>query len=133
MYTVGGRWNREGELWTHWCEGFYPGIFWLLHQHTGDPEWRRRAEEYSRRLEPRKHDRAVHDLGTPELRAKTFGVVTFHSYGAANAVLARRVGHVPKWNDAAGRTQGEVVAELRAAADDARREQASHRQSEEGT
>jgi hypothetical protein len=24
MYTVGGRWNREGERWTHWCEGFYP-------------------------------------------------------------------------------------------------------------
>ena len=31
MYTVGGRWQREGEKWTHWCEGFYPGIFWLLH------------------------------------------------------------------------------------------------------
>src|SRR5262245_10216263 len=63
MYTVGGRWNREGELWTHWCEGFFPGILWLLHKYTGDPEWRRPAEEYSRRLEPRKHDRAVHDLG----------------------------------------------------------------------
>jgi unsaturated chondroitin disaccharide hydrolase len=63
MYTVGGKWKREGELWTHWCEGFYPGIFWLLHKHTGDAEWRRRAEEYSRRLEPRKHDRNVHDLG----------------------------------------------------------------------
>jgi unsaturated chondroitin disaccharide hydrolase len=63
MYTVGGRWNRERERWTHWCEGFYPGIFWLLHKHTGDPDWRRRAEEYSRPLEPRKLDRAVHDLG----------------------------------------------------------------------
>ena len=37
MYTVGGHWNREGERWTHWCEGFYPGIFWLLHKHTGEP------------------------------------------------------------------------------------------------
>lgn len=36
MYTVGGRWNREGECWTHWCEGFFPGILWLLHKHTGD-------------------------------------------------------------------------------------------------
>ena len=40
MYTVGGIWNREGERWTHWCEGFFPGIFWLLHKHTGDAEWR---------------------------------------------------------------------------------------------
>ena len=31
MYTVGGHWNREGERWTHWCEGFFPGILWLLH------------------------------------------------------------------------------------------------------
>jgi unsaturated chondroitin disaccharide hydrolase len=63
MYTVGGRWNREGERWTHWCEGFFPGILWLLHRHTGEPEWRRWAEQYSRVLEPRRHDRAVHDLG----------------------------------------------------------------------
>src|SRR5213594_2842477 len=63
MYTVGGRWNREGERWTHWCEGFFPGILWLLHKHAGGVEWRRQAERYSRPLEPRKHDRTVHDLG----------------------------------------------------------------------
>ncbi|HEX5269019.1 MAG TPA: glycoside hydrolase family 88 protein [Gemmataceae bacterium] len=63
MYTVGGAWGREGELWTHWCEGFYPGIFWLLHRHTGRGEWRDLAEQYSRPLEPRRFDRTVHDLG----------------------------------------------------------------------
>jgi unsaturated chondroitin disaccharide hydrolase len=63
MYTVGGRWNREGERWTHWCEGFFPGILWLLHKHTGDERWAGPAREYSRRLEPRRFDRAVHDLG----------------------------------------------------------------------
>lgn len=63
MYTVDGRWNREGERWTHWCEGFFPGILWLLHEHFGDPEWRGAAERYSLPLEPRRHDRTVHDLG----------------------------------------------------------------------
>jgi len=63
MYTVGGRWNREGERWTHWCEGFYPGIFWLLYKHTGKVSWRAAGEVYSRALEPRRFDRAVHDLG----------------------------------------------------------------------
>ncbi len=63
MYTVGGRWNREGERWTHWCEGFFPGILWLLYRHTGDASWRGPAERLSRALEPRRHDRAVHDLG----------------------------------------------------------------------
>lgn len=63
MYTVGGKWNREGERWTHWCEGFYPGIFWLLHKTNGDSFWRTHAEEYSRKLEPRRFDPNVHDLG----------------------------------------------------------------------
>jgi unsaturated chondroitin disaccharide hydrolase len=63
MYTVGGRWNREGEHWTHWCEGFFPGILWLLHRYTGEDSWRKHAEKHSRKLEPRKNDRAVHDLG----------------------------------------------------------------------
>jgi unsaturated chondroitin disaccharide hydrolase len=63
MYTVGGRWNREGERWTNWCEGFFPGILWLLHKFTGDAEWRTLAEKYTVPLEPRRHDRSVHDLG----------------------------------------------------------------------
>jgi unsaturated chondroitin disaccharide hydrolase len=63
MYTVDGRWNAEGEHWTRWCEGFFPGILWLLHRHTGATEWRKLAEQYSRPLEQRRFDRAVHDLG----------------------------------------------------------------------
>jgi unsaturated chondroitin disaccharide hydrolase len=63
MYTVGGQWNREGERWTHWCEGFFPGILWLLHKHTGEARWRTLAERYTRALEPRRLDRTVHDLG----------------------------------------------------------------------
>lgn len=63
MYTVHGIWKQEGELWTHWCEGFFPGILWLLHKHTGQASWRTHAEEYSLRLEPRRTDRNVHDLG----------------------------------------------------------------------
>jgi unsaturated chondroitin disaccharide hydrolase len=63
MYTTGGKWARESEHWTHWCEGFYPGIFWLLHKYTGESFWRETAERYTRPLEERKHDRNVHDLG----------------------------------------------------------------------
>jgi unsaturated chondroitin disaccharide hydrolase len=63
MYTVGGRWHREQEHWTHWCEGFFPGILWLFYKNTGAAQWRQPAETYSRALEPRRHDRAVHDLG----------------------------------------------------------------------
>jgi unsaturated chondroitin disaccharide hydrolase len=63
MYTVGGRWGREGELWTHWCEGFYPGIYWLLYKYARERFWRDAAERTSKALEPRRHDRAVHDLG----------------------------------------------------------------------
>ena len=63
MYTQRGRWRHEGEAWTHWCDGFLPGMMWIFHRRTRDPEWRRQAERYTTPLEPRKLDRAVHDLG----------------------------------------------------------------------
>lgn len=63
IYTEGGRWYHQGELWTDWTGGFFAGQMWLLHRHTGDPEWQQRAEHYSRLLEHRQHDRNVHDLG----------------------------------------------------------------------
>jgi unsaturated chondroitin disaccharide hydrolase len=63
MYTDKGRWNHGGEAWTNWCEGFLPGILWILHQLTGRRYWRDNAEHYTRLLEHRKSDRNVHDLG----------------------------------------------------------------------
>jgi len=62
-YTVGGRWGHGGESWTNWCEGFFAGMMWLIARRTGDPWWRDAAERYSAKLEPRKDDREVHDLG----------------------------------------------------------------------
>jgi unsaturated chondroitin disaccharide hydrolase len=63
IYTDAGRWQHGGELWTDWCGGFHAGMMWLIAQRTGDAWWRATAEHYSRLLEPRKHDRNVHDLG----------------------------------------------------------------------
>lgn len=63
MYTVGGKWNQEGERWTHWCEGFFPGILWLFAKHNGDSYWRNAAEKLTTPLLPRRFDRNVHDLG----------------------------------------------------------------------
>src|SRR5438270_925649 len=63
IYTENGRWHHAGELWTDWCGGFHAGMMWLIARRTGDGWWRAMAEHYSRLLEPRQHDRAVHDLG----------------------------------------------------------------------
>jgi unsaturated chondroitin disaccharide hydrolase len=63
IYTVGGRWNHPGELWTDWTGGFFAGLMWQFFKRTADPAWRTRAEHYSRLLEHRQHDRNVHDLG----------------------------------------------------------------------
>ena len=63
IYTEDGRWQHRGELWTDWCGGFHAGMMWLIAERTGDPWWRQAAEHYSRLLEPRQHDRDVHDLG----------------------------------------------------------------------
>lgn len=61
MYTREGRWKHGGEAWTHWCDGFLPGIMWILAKR--DSAWTRAAIRYSQPLEPRQFDREVHDLG----------------------------------------------------------------------
>ncbi len=63
IYTVGGKWHHEGELWTDWTGGFLAGMMWQFHKRTGDSMWRERAAHYSKLLEHRQHDRNVHDLG----------------------------------------------------------------------
>lgn len=63
LYTEQGRWRHAKPDWTRWGDGFLPGMMWIFYEETGDPEWRKLAEEYSRPLEPRQDDREVHDLG----------------------------------------------------------------------
>ena len=63
IYTTGGRWHHQGELWTDWTGGFLAGMMWKFFERSGDERWRQRAEHYSRLLEERKSDRKVHDLG----------------------------------------------------------------------
>ena len=68
MYTQNGRWKHEGAPWTHWCDGFFPGMMWIFEKRAdqGSPEaafWLEQATRYTKPLEPRKHDRDVHDLG----------------------------------------------------------------------
>jgi unsaturated chondroitin disaccharide hydrolase len=68
MYTKNGKWKHEGPVWTHWCDGFLPGMMWIFHRYApnGGPDaawWKEQAIRYTRPLEPRQHDREVHDLG----------------------------------------------------------------------
>lgn len=70
MYTKDGKWKHEGPVWTHWCDGFLPGMMWLFHKRLSNGNgngnadyWLKQAIRYSKPLEPRKLDRDVHDLG----------------------------------------------------------------------
>jgi len=68
MYTMSGKWRHEGPAWTHWCDGFLPGMMWLFYRHLGPdhPEakfWMEQGIGYSKPLESRKSDSDVHDLG----------------------------------------------------------------------
>ena len=63
MYTRQGKWRHDGKAWTHWCDGFFPGLMWLIHRRSEDAWFRQQAERYSMPLEPSKLDRDIHDLG----------------------------------------------------------------------
>ncbi len=66
LYTEGGKWKHDKPAWTRWCDGFLPGMMWIFleSQSADDPAyWQAKAEHYSQKLEERKEDRDVHDLG----------------------------------------------------------------------
>lgn len=68
MYSEGGKWKHEGPAWSHWCDGFLPGMMWLFYKYGGGEKpdsrfWMEQAVRYSKPLEKRKNDQDVHDLG----------------------------------------------------------------------
>jgi unsaturated chondroitin disaccharide hydrolase len=63
MYTVRGKFGEDIKRWTHWCDGFYPGMMFIFAEATGESFWLDKAVAYSTPLEDRQYDRAVHDLG----------------------------------------------------------------------
>jgi unsaturated chondroitin disaccharide hydrolase len=63
MYTVRGKYGQDRKRWTHWCDGFYPGMMFIFAGATEDEWWLERAVAYATPLEERQYDRAVHDLG----------------------------------------------------------------------
>jgi unsaturated chondroitin disaccharide hydrolase len=63
VYTTRGKWDLSGTRWTNWTEGFLGGMLWTFYRCTARPAWREQAEQYSRLIEERKTDTAVHDLG----------------------------------------------------------------------
>jgi unsaturated chondroitin disaccharide hydrolase len=68
LYTQNGRWKHEGQTWTHWCDGFLPGMMWMFYKHSEreSPDgkfWLEQATRYTKTLEPRRLDPEVHDLG----------------------------------------------------------------------
>jgi unsaturated chondroitin disaccharide hydrolase len=77
MYTVSGKFGMDKKRWTHWCDGFFPGMMFVFAEATGDTAWLDKAVTYSTPLEPRQYDRAVHDLGflffSTHLRWKSLG------------------------------------------------------------
>jgi len=68
LYTQNGVWDHEGPAWTHWCDGFLPGLMWIFCKHaekdsTEGKYWLEQAVRYTKPLETRKSDPELHDLG----------------------------------------------------------------------
>jgi len=68
LHTEGGQWQHDMPIWTHWCDGFLPGMMWIFHRYlgAGDPRadwWMDQAIRYTKPLEKRKFDDNTHDHG----------------------------------------------------------------------
>ena len=68
LHTKDGEWKHEGQVWTHWSDGFLPGMMWIFYRHA-EPDsaeakfWFENAVRYTEPIEERKKDRDAHDLG----------------------------------------------------------------------
>ncbi len=69
LHTQDGRWAHEGQVWTHWSDGFLPGMMWIFYKRTSkdDPNdakfWLENALRYTEPIADRRTDRDAHDLG----------------------------------------------------------------------
>ncbi len=66
LYTTGGKWKHNKPGWTAWCDGFLPGMMWLLLESklSNDPDyWRAAAEKHTTNLSKRKDDKEIHTHG----------------------------------------------------------------------
>jgi len=34
LHTQNGKWEVEGPAWTHWGDGFLPGMLWIFRKHA---------------------------------------------------------------------------------------------------
>lgn len=46
-----------------WTSGFYPGILWMMYEHTGEDFWLEAARERTADIEPEKLNGTTHDMG----------------------------------------------------------------------
>ncbi|MEQ1885738.1 MAG: glycoside hydrolase family 88 protein [Bryobacteraceae bacterium] len=68
LHTQDGVWKHEGQVWTHWSDGFLPGMMWIFAKRSERDSaeakfWLDNAIRYTKPIEERKKDREVHDLG----------------------------------------------------------------------
>jgi unsaturated chondroitin disaccharide hydrolase len=68
IHTDRGKWRHDKPVWTHWCDGFLPGMMWIFHRQLGPTNaegqwWFEEAARYSKPLEARRFDHDVHDHG----------------------------------------------------------------------
>ena len=58
---------KDGKLETSncywWCSGFFPGEVWYLYEYYKDPELKKYAELYTKRLEEVQYVKSNHDVG----------------------------------------------------------------------
>ena len=68
LHTEDGHWRHEGQVWTHWSDGFLPGMMWMFAKRAEADSaeakfWLENATKYTKPIEARKHERDAHDLG----------------------------------------------------------------------
>ncbi len=91
-----------------WTSGFYPGSLWYLHRLTGDSIWKKRALEYTKKLDTIQYWTGNHDVGfmiecsygnaLKVAKSKAFDSVIVQTAKSLSARFHEKAGIIQSWN-----------------------------------
>lgn len=106
--------NSEGKWVTvpaiNWESGFFAGCLWLLYDSTGQPQWRQRAEKWTRSLNEIQYYTKNHDLGFQMLCSYGNGYILTGDPTYRDVILQSADSLAKRYNEKIGctRSWGEI-------------------------
>jgi rhamnogalacturonyl hydrolase YesR len=88
-----------------WTSGFFPGVLWLLHNHTRNEFWLQEAKQYTQLLYPIQHFTKHHDVGFMIMSSYGLGYALNNDSDYRNVIINSANALITRYRETAGTIQ----------------------------